>query len=104
MGQVRSVDVHRLLAEDTVDQRMLDILAAKAVLFDEYVRRSELKDQSPDAVDVSDLKAAEEVGTQVEAERRIIEMERKRLRMEAALSAEPDHADPETERGVRDSS
>jgi SNF2 family DNA or RNA helicase len=82
MGQVRSVDVHRLLAEDTVDQRMLEILAAKAVLFDEYVRRSELKDHSPDAVDVSDLKAADEVGSQVEAERRIIELERKRLRME----------------------
>jgi hypothetical protein len=45
--------------------------------------RSELKDHSPDAVDVSDLKAADEVGTQVEAERRIIELERKRLRMEA---------------------
>ena len=43
-GQVRSVDVHRLLAEDTVDQPMLEILATKAVLFDEYVRRSELKD------------------------------------------------------------
>jgi SNF2 family DNA or RNA helicase len=83
MGQVRSVDVHRLLAEDTVDQRMLEILATKAALFDEYVRRSELKEHSPDAVDVSDLKAAEELGTQVEAERRIIEMERKRLRMEA---------------------
>ena len=83
MGQVRSVDVHRLLAEDTVDQRMLEILATKAALFDEYVRRSELKDQSPDAVDVSDLKAAEEVGSQVEAERRIIEMERKRLRTES---------------------
>jgi SNF2 family DNA or RNA helicase len=82
MGQIRSVDVHRLLAEDTVDQRMLDILATKAVLFDEYVRRSELKDHSPDAVDVSDLKTADEVGGQVEAERRIIEMERKRLRME----------------------
>ena len=88
MGQVRSVDVHRLLAEDTVDQRMLEILATKAVLFDEYVRRSELKDQSPDAVDVSDLKAAEEVGTQVEAERRIIEMERKRLRMGVCLSGQ----------------
>jgi hypothetical protein len=62
---------------------MLDILATKADLFDEYVRRSELKDHSPDAVDVSDLKAADEVGTQVEAERRIIELERKRLRMEA---------------------
>ncbi len=47
MGQVRSVDVHRLFAEDTVDQRVLDILATKAVLFDEYVRRSELKDQAP---------------------------------------------------------
>ena len=30
MGQVRSVDVHRLLAEDSVDQRMLEILATKA--------------------------------------------------------------------------
>ena len=86
MGQVRSVDVHRLLAEDTVDQRMLEILATKADLFDEYVRRSELKDHSPDAVDVSDLKAADEVGSQVEAERRIIEMERKRLRMETEPS------------------
>jgi SNF2 family DNA or RNA helicase len=63
MGQVRPVDVHRLLAEDTVDQRMLDMLAAKTVLFDEYVRRSELKDHSPDAVDISDLKAAQDVGT-----------------------------------------
>jgi superfamily II DNA or RNA helicase len=84
MGQVRSVDVHRLLAEDTVDQRMLEILSAKAALFDEYVRRSELKDHSPDAVDVSDLTAAQDVGNQVEAERRIIEMERRRLRMDAA--------------------
>ena len=62
---------------------MLELLAAKAVLFDEYVRRSELKEQSPDAVDISDLKAAEEVGSQVGAERRIIVMDRKRLRMEA---------------------
>ena len=34
-------DVHRLLAENSVDQRMLEILATKAILFDEYVRRSE---------------------------------------------------------------
>ena len=83
MGQVRSVDVHRLFAEDTVDQCMLEIFATKAALFDEHVRRSELKDQNPDAVDVTDLKAAQDVGNQAEAERRIIEMERKRLRMEA---------------------
>lgn len=40
MGQVRSVQVHRLLAKDTVDQRMFEIPATKAALFDEYVRRS----------------------------------------------------------------
>jgi hypothetical protein len=66
----------------------LEILATKAVLFDGYVRRSELKDQSPDAVDISDLNAVKEVGSQAEAERRIIELERKRLRMEAAPSGE----------------
>jgi hypothetical protein len=36
MGQVRTVDVHRLLTDDSVDQRMLEILATKAALFDEY--------------------------------------------------------------------
>jgi SNF2 family DNA or RNA helicase len=85
MGQVRPVDVHRLLAEDTVDQRMLEMLAAKVVLFDEYVRRSELKDQSPAAIDVTDLKTAQEIGTQAEAERQIIERKRKRLHMETEL-------------------
>jgi hypothetical protein len=33
-----------LLAEDSVDQRMLEILATKAALFDEYVRHNELKE------------------------------------------------------------
>ena len=68
MGQVRPVDVHRLLAEDSVDQRMLEILAAKTVLFDEYVRRSELKDTSPEAVDISDINEARKAGTQAQAE------------------------------------
>jgi hypothetical protein len=84
MGQVRTVDVHRLLAEDSVDQRMLEILAAKQLLFDEYVRRSELKEATPDAVDVSDMKSTQEAVTQAEAERRTVEAERKRLRLEAS--------------------
>jgi SNF2 family DNA or RNA helicase len=82
MGQVRTVNVHRLLAEDTVDQRMLELLEAKSLLFDEYARRSEMKEISPDAVDVSDLASTEATATQAEAERRIIEMERKRLHLE----------------------
>lgn len=51
MGQVRRVDVHRLLAEDSVDQRILEILGRKRAEFDEYARRSDLKDVTPDSVD-----------------------------------------------------
>ncbi len=79
MGQARPVDVHRLLAEDSVDQRMLEILAIKAALFDEYVRRSELKEIGPDAVDVSSVDEAKRVASIAEEERRIIEAERRRL-------------------------
>ena len=79
MGQLRPVDVHRLLAEESVDQRMLEILAQKASLFDEYVRRSDLKDASPDAVDISGVNAARDVATQAELERRIVEVEQRRL-------------------------
>jgi len=82
MGQVRRVDVHRPLTENSVDQRMLEILRVKATEFDEYARRSDLKDISPDAVDISDLAAAKATATQAEQERRIVEIERKRLRME----------------------
>jgi superfamily II DNA or RNA helicase len=82
MGQARSVDVHRLLAEDSVDQRMLEILATKSALFDEYVRRSALKEISADSIDISNLDAAKEVASVAEEERRIIEVERRRLGIE----------------------
>jgi SNF2 family DNA or RNA helicase len=87
MGQARPVDVHRLFAEDSVDQRMLEILATKSTLFNEYVRRSALKEASPDAVDVSDLTATKEVVSEAEAERRIVEVERRRLGLEVAGAA-----------------
>jgi SNF2 family DNA or RNA helicase len=77
LGQVRPVHVHRLLAEDSVDQRMREILTTKRDLFDEYVRMSDLKDASPHAVDVSALATAPPVRAQ--AERRIVELERRRL-------------------------
>ena len=79
MGQIRPVDVHRLLAEDSVDQRMLEILADKATLFNEYVRRSDLKDATPDAVDVSGVNATRDVASQAELERRIVATEQRRL-------------------------
>lgn len=61
MGQVQSVQVHRLLSEEGVDQRITEILATKKQLFDEYARLSETKDSSPEAVDISEAELAREV-------------------------------------------
>ncbi|MDW4897831.1 DEAD/DEAH box helicase [Streptomyces californicus] len=69
MGQVRTVQVHRLLAEDSVDQRLVELLARKNRLFDAYARRSDLAETTPDAVDVSDAELA----------RRIVEEEQQRM-------------------------
>lgn len=69
MGQVRAVQVHRLLATNSVDQRMLDILESKSRLFDAYARRSDVAEATPDAVDIS-------VGSLA---RRIVEDEQRRL-------------------------
>jgi SNF2 family DNA or RNA helicase len=90
MGQVRRVDVHRLLAEHSVDQQMLEVTRAKRAEFDEYARRSDLAAATPDAIDISDLPTATEVASQVEAERRIIEAERARLQVAGPpAAAEP---------------
>lgn len=61
MGQTRLVQAHRLLVEDSVDQRMVEMLAGKAALFDEYARRSDTADGSPEAVDISDVELARTV-------------------------------------------
>ncbi|NUT42839.1 MAG: DEAD/DEAH box helicase [Thermoactinospora sp.] len=78
MGQVRRVQVHRLLSVDAVDQRMLDILGAKTELFDAYARRSDLAESTADAVDVSEQSLA----------RQIVEEEQRRLAL-----ADPPPAD-----------
>ena len=95
MGQLRPVHVHRLLAEGGVDERMLEILTTKRRTFDEYVRMSDLKDASPHAIDVSALAAA----PRAQAERRIIELERRRL----GLTADDAHDDSSTAPATRPS-
>lgn len=50
MGQVRTVQVHRLLAKDSVDELMRAVLARKSDLFDEYARRSHVKESNAAAV------------------------------------------------------
>ena len=72
MGQVRPVDVHRLLCEDSVDQRVLELLAAKREAFDEYARRSDMASATPDAV---------AAGSEAELGTTIVAAERARLKV-----------------------
>ena len=73
MGQTRRVRVHRLLTPDSVDQRLLRLLARKQNLFDAYARRSHAAEASPEALDVSEPSLA----------RQIIEAEQQRLAEQA---------------------
>ena len=44
MGQTRDVLVYRLLAEETIDERMLEILSAKQKEFDAFAEDSVIGD------------------------------------------------------------
>jgi superfamily II DNA or RNA helicase len=61
MGQIRRVQVHRLLATDSVDQRMLEILETKKELFDAYARRSDTAEALPEALDLASPALARQV-------------------------------------------
>jgi hypothetical protein len=69
MGQTNTVQVHRLLTENSVDERIRSILAGKRQLFDEFARDSVIAEQAPDAVDV----------TEAELARMVVAEERERL-------------------------
>jgi hypothetical protein len=51
MGQVRKVQVHRLLAKDGVDERIREIQVEKELLFDHYARQSDAKESDSMATD-----------------------------------------------------
>ena len=69
MGQVRKVQVHRLILPESVDEQMLAMLARKQIEFDQYARDSELANSATDAK-----------GTTEESMAKVIVMdERKRL-------------------------
>ncbi|MFF5215855.1 DEAD/DEAH box helicase [Micromonospora sp. NPDC000442] len=81
MGQVQSVQVHRLLSEEGVDQRITELLAGKRRIFDEFARLSDLADASPEAVDLSEAELVQEV----------VAAERQRL-LTPAPNLPPQHA------------
>jgi SNF2 family DNA or RNA helicase len=51
MGQTRRVVVHRLLARNSVDERMLEILRGKREVFETYARDSLVKEASAEATE-----------------------------------------------------
>lgn len=61
MGQVRTVVAHRLLAEDGVDERIVELLDGKQQVFDAYVRESSVAAAAVAAVDVTESGLAREV-------------------------------------------
>lgn len=61
MGQLQSVQVHRLLSEVGVDERVTQILARKREIFDEFARTSDTAASAPEAFDVSEAELAREV-------------------------------------------
>ncbi|MBD8030316.1 DEAD/DEAH box helicase [Corynebacterium gallinarum] len=65
MGQTATVNVHRLIGDDTADERMLEILAGKTQIFDVYARLSETA-ETPDAVDITEAQLAASI---IDAER-----------------------------------
>ncbi|MEU9275434.1 DEAD/DEAH box helicase [Streptomyces sp. NPDC048342] len=61
MGQLESVQVHRLLSEEGVDQRIIEILARKNQLFADFARVSETAGSAPEAFDITDAELAREI-------------------------------------------
>ena len=66
MGQLKSVQVHRLLSEEGVDIRVTQILTRKKELFADFAAISETAEIVPEAFDVSEGELVKEI---VEAER-----------------------------------
>lgn len=61
MGQVSTVQVHRLLSSDSIDERMLELLAAKSLVFDTFAASSSVAEASPEATDMTESRLRQEV-------------------------------------------
>ncbi|MBU6303272.1 MAG: DEAD/DEAH box helicase [Verrucomicrobia bacterium] len=81
MGQLRRVQVHRLLTRHSVDERMVEILRRKAREFDEIARPSVIKDTSSSATAAHNETEVNEVveALQRKTEAEIIRLEQERL-------------------------
>jgi SNF2 family DNA or RNA helicase len=79
MGQVDTVLVHRLLAKNTADDRIRELLEYKTALFDAYARPSDAKEADARAVDGSMTSAVGPTQPPVSMVKQIVAVERRRL-------------------------
>jgi superfamily II DNA or RNA helicase len=73
MGQTQNVFVYRLLTENSIDERMMEMLESKQKLFDDYAKDSYITDHTAAAKDISEKSMV----------KKIVDMERERLQVEA---------------------
>ena len=92
MGQARSVEVFRLLAEKTVDEHVLEILKGKSEIFSGFADESSVGDAS------MELLAKEEKNAMA----RILEEERKRYGLETETAEAEDAETGAEETGAED--
>ncbi|MFI5591353.1 DEAD/DEAH box helicase [Amycolatopsis sp. NPDC051758] len=79
MGQIRKVQVHRLLAKGSVDERLREIQERKSLLFAEFARKSDAKEADRRAVDTSEHRPPVLDDHAVPLEQRIVIAEQHRL-------------------------
>lgn len=79
MGQVRMVQVHRLLAKGSIDERIREIQQGKSLLFDEFARKSEAKEADSRSVEKADHRPEVLDDESVPVEQRVLLAERYRL-------------------------
>lgn len=79
MGQIRTVQVHRLLAKGSVDERLREIQENKTLLFNEFARKSDAKDADRRAVDIEEHRPVALDDESLPLERRVILAEEHRL-------------------------
>lgn len=79
MGQIRTVQVYRLLAKDSIDERIVEIQQGKRLLFDHFARRSEAKEGDARAVDPTEHRPAALDDESLSEQQRVLLAERHRL-------------------------
>lgn len=79
MGQVRTVQVHHLLARGSVDERIRELQEHKRLLFDAFARRSAAKEADARAVDAGEYRPSVLDDPAVPLEQRLVLAERHRL-------------------------